>query len=199
MGKREASINRETFETGIEMTLDLDGEGNSEVNTGVGFFDHMLTLFAKHGLLNLKVKAKGDLYVDSQHLVEDVGIVLGKCIAKALGDKKGIKRYGTSYLPMDESLELVSMDISGRPFLVFEGDFETKILGNFETEMVEEFFRAVAMNSGITLHAKVLYGKNTHHMIEGLFKGLGRALREATEIDPRIKGVMSTKGSLQND
>lgn len=199
MGKREASITRETFETGIEMNLELDGEGKSEINTGVGFLDHMLTLFAKHGLLNLKVKAKGDLYVDSHHLVEDVGIVLGKCIAKSLGDKNGIKRYGTSYLPMDESLELVSMDISGRPFLVFEGDFETKILGNFETEMVEEFFRAVAMSSGITLHAKVLYGKNTHHMIEGLFKGLGRALREAIEIDPRIKGVMSTKGSLQND
>ena len=196
MVKREASITRDTFETGIEMSLDLDGEGNSEIDTGVGFFDHMLTLFVKHGLFNLKVKAKGDLYVDSHHLVEDVGIVLGKCIAKALGDKKGIKRYGTSYLPMDESLELVSMDISGRPFLVFEGDFATKILGNFETEMVEEFFRAVAINSGITLHAKVLYGKNTHHMIEGLFKGLGRALREATEIDPRIKGVMSTKGSL---
>ncbi|WP_026882677.1 imidazoleglycerol-phosphate dehydratase HisB [Clostridium akagii] len=199
MVKREALIKRDTFETGIEMSLDLDGEGNSEIDTGVGFFDHMLTLFSKHGLFNLKVKAKGDLYVDSHHLVEDVGIVLGKCIAKALGDKKGIKRYGTSYLPMDESLELVSMDISGRPFLVFEGDFETKLLGNFETEMVEEFFRAVAMNSGITLHAKVLYGKNTHHMIEGLFKGLGRALREAIEIDPRIKGVMSTKGSLQND
>lgn len=199
MIRREALIKRDTFETGIEMSLDLDGEGNSEINTGVGFFDHMLTLFAKHGLFNLKVKAKGDLYVDSHHLVEDVGIVLGKCIAKALGDKKRIRRYGTSYLPMDESLELVSMDISGRPFLVFEGDFETKILGNFETEMVEEFFRAVAMNSGITLHAKVLYGKNTHHMIEGLFKGLGRALREAVEIDPRIKGVMSTKGSLSNE
>lgn len=196
MVKREASITRETFETQIEMSLDLDGEGNSQIDTGVGFLDHMLTLLTKHGLFDLRVKAKGDLYVDSHHLVEDVGIVLGKCIAKALGDKKGIRRYGTSYLPMDESLELVSMDISGRPFLVFEGDFETKILGNFETEMVEEFFRAVAMNSGITLHAKVLYGKNTHHMIEGLFKGLGRALREATEIDPRIKGVMSTKGSL---
>ncbi len=197
MVKREVLIKRDTFETQIEMSLNLDGEGISEIDTGVGFFDHMLTLFTKHGLLNLKVKAKGDLYVDSHHLVEDVGIVLGKCIAKALGDKKGIKRYGTSYLPMDESLELVSMDISGRPFLVFEGNFETKILGNFETEMVEEFFRAVAMNSGITLHAKVLYGKNTHHMIEGLFKGLGRALREAVQIDSRIKGVMSTKGSLE--
>lgn len=196
MIKREVSITRDTFETQIEISLDLDGEGISEIDTGVGFFNHMLTLLTKHGLFNLKVKAKGDLYVDSHHLVEDVGIVLGKCIAKALGDKKGIKRYGTSYLPMDESLELVSIDISGRTFLVFEGNFETKILGNFETEMVEEFFRAVAMNSGITLHAKVLYGKNTHHMIEGLFKGLGRALREATEIDPRIKGVMSTKGSL---
>lgn len=196
MKKRQAEIKRDTFETQIEMYLELDGEGKSEIETGVGFFDHMLTLFTKHGLLNLKLKAKGDLYVDSHHLVEDVGIVLGKCINSALGDKKGIKRYGTSYVPMDESLELVSMDISGRPFLVFEGEFSTEKLGAFETEMVEEFFRAVAFNAGITLHAKVLYGKNTHHMIEGLFKALGRALSEAVQIDPRIKGVMSTKGCI---
>ncbi|SMC25724.1 imidazoleglycerol-phosphate dehydratase [Clostridium acidisoli DSM 12555] len=196
MVKREAEVKRDTFETQIEISLDLDGEGNAEIQTGVGFFDHMLILFTKHGLLNLKLKASGDLYVDSHHLVEDVGIVLGKCIKEALGDKKGIKRYGTSYVPMDESLELVSMDISGRPFLVFEGNFNTEKLGNFETEMVEEFFRAVAFNAGITIHAKALYGKNTHHMIEGLFKALGRALSEAIQIDSRIKGVMSTKGSL---
>ncbi|MDF2504816.1 MULTISPECIES: imidazoleglycerol-phosphate dehydratase HisB [Clostridium] len=196
MAKREAAISRKTMETNINMSLELDGEGNSNIETGVGFFDHMLILMTKHGLMNLNLKAEGDTYVDSHHLVEDVGIVLGKCIGEALGDKASIKRYGTAYVPMDESLSLVSIDISGRPYLVFEGDFVTEKLGMFETEMVEEFFRAVAFNAGITLHARVLYGKNTHHMIEGLFKALGRALSEAVQIDGRIKGVMSTKGSL---
>ncbi|AJA49333.1 imidazoleglycerol-phosphate dehydratase [Clostridium pasteurianum DSM 525 = ATCC 6013] len=196
MDKREASISRKTMETNIDMSLELDGEGNSSIETGVGFFDHMLTLMTKHGLMTLNLKAEGDIYVDSHHLVEDVGIVLGKCINKALGDKVGIKRYGTAYVPMDESLSLVSIDISGRPYLVFEGDFSTEKLGMFETEMVEEFFRAVAFNAGITLHVKSLYGKNTHHIIEGMFKAFGRALKEAMEKDFRIKGVMSTKGSL---
>lgn len=196
MDKREASISRKTMETNIDMSLELDGEGNSSIETGVGFFNHMLTLMIKHGLMTLNLKAEGDIYVDSHHLVEDVGIVLGKCINEALGDKVGIKRYGTAYVPMDESLSLVSIDISGRPYLVFEGNFSTEKLGMFETEMVEEFFRAVAFNAGITLHVKSLYGKNTHHIIEGMFKAFGRALREAMEKDPRIKGVMSTKGSL---
>ena len=196
MNKRESSISRKTMETNIDMNLELDGEGNSSIETGVGFFDHMLTLMTKHGLMTLKLEAEGDTYVDSHHLVEDVGIVLGKCINEALGDKAGIKRYGTAYVPMDESLSLVSIDISGRPFLVFDGEFTTEKLGMFETEMVEEFFRAVAFNAGITLHVKSLYGKNTHHIIEGMFKAFGRALREAVEKDDRIKGVMSTKGSL---
>lgn len=196
MSKREAAIARKTFETDINANMNIDGEGKSEIDTGVGFFDHMLTLMTKHGLMDINIKAQGDLYVDSHHLVEDTGIVIGKCIEKALGDKKGIKRYGTAFVPMDESLAQVSLDISGRPFLVFEGEFSTEKLGDFETEMVEEFFRAVAFNAGITLHARVLYGKNTHHMIEALFKALGRALSEAFEIDSRIKGVMSTKGSL---
>lgn len=196
MNKREAAIDRKTFETDINVNMNIDGEGKSEIDTGVGFFDHMLTLMSKHGLMDTYIKAQGDLYVDSHHLVEDTGIVIGKCIEKALGDKKGIRRYGTAFVPMDESLAQVSLDISGRPFLVFEGEFSTERLGNFETEMVEEFFRALAFNAGITLHARVLYGKNTHHMIEALFKALGRALSEAFEIDSRIKGVMSTKGSL---
>lgn len=196
MDKREASIDRKTLETDISVSLNIDGDGTSQINTGVGFFDHMLTLMTKHGLMDIKIKAHGDLYVDSHHLVEDIGIVIGKCIEKALCDKKGIKRYGTAFVPMDESLAQVSLDISGRPFLVFEGEFNTEKLGDFETEMVEEFFRSIAFNAGITLHARVLYGKNTHHMIEALFKALGRALREASEIDGRIKGVMSTKGTL---
>ncbi len=193
---REAAIKRSTYETEIDISLCLDGEGSSEIETGVGFFDHMLTLMIKHGLMDSKIKAKGDLHVDSHHLVEDTGIVLGQCIKEALGDKKSIKRYGTAYVPMDETLAFVSLDISGRSYLVFEGNFLAEKLGNFETEMVEEFFRALAFNSGITLHAKVLYGKNTHHMIEALFKAFGRALRDAVEIDPRIKGVMSTKGVI---
>lgn len=193
---REAKLKRDTFETQIELTINLDGDGTSSIETGVGFFDHMLTLFSKHGLFNLNIKAKGDLEVDSHHLVEDVGIVLGKCIKEALGDKSRINRYGTQYVPMDEALELVSLDISGRPFLVFEGELSTKKLGDFETEMVEEFFRAVAFNAGITLHIKSLYGKNTHHIIEGMFKAFGRALNEATCINPKFTGVMSTKGCL---
>lgn len=193
---RTANIERKTGETDISVELDLDGEGKYEIDTGIGFFDHMLSLMAKHGLLDLKVRATGDTYVDSHHTVEDVGIVIGECIKKALLDKASINRYGTAFVPMDEALAQISMDISGRPFLVFDAEFTTDKLGDFDTEMVEEFFRAVAFNSGITLHVRVLYGKNNHHMIEGLFKAFGRALCEAVSKNERIKGVMSTKGML---
>jgi imidazoleglycerol-phosphate dehydratase len=196
MEKRSSTIIRKTGETHIEMQYVIDGEGNSEVNTGIGFLDHMLTLFAKHGGFDLSVKAEGDLKVDSHHTIEDVGIVLGQCIKEASGDRKGIKRYGTTFLPMDETLAMVSVDISGRPFLVFEAELTSTKLGDFDTEMTEEFFRALAFNAGITLHGKVLYGKNTHHMIEALFKGGARALKEALTEDENIKGVMSTKGIL---
>lgn len=193
---RIAQLDRKTNETNITIEVNLDGEGIYNIDTGIGFFDHMLTLAARHGIMDLNVKAEGDLYVDAHHTVEDVGIALGKCIEKALGDKKGITRYGTSFLPMDETLAMVSMDISGRPYLVFEAEFNSPMVGKMDTELVEEFFRAVAFNAGITLHAKVIYGKNAHHMIEALFKAFGRALREAATKDERIKGVMSTKGSL---
>ncbi|NLM35873.1 MAG: imidazoleglycerol-phosphate dehydratase HisB [Clostridiales bacterium] len=187
---------RETKETDIMVEINLDGEGKCSIDTGIGFFDHMLNLMAVHGAMDLKVKAKGDLYVDCHHTVEDVGITLGACIKEALGDKVGIKRYGTAYTPMDESLAFVSLDISGRPYLVFDGDFTVDRVGDLDTEMVEEFFRALAFNAGITLHIKIMYGKNNHHKIEGIFKAFGRALKEAMTIDENIKGVMSTKGVL---
>lgn len=193
---RLSKIKRKTGETDIELSLNLDGEGTFKGSTGIGFLDHMLTLFSKHGLIDLEIKADGDLVVDSHHTVEDIAIVLGSAVKEALKDKAGIKRYGTSFVPMDESLATISLDISGRPFLVFDAKFTVDKLGNFDTEMVEEFFRAFAVNGGITLHARVLYGKNNHHMIEALFKALGRALGEAITIDQRIKGVMSTKGVL---
>lgn len=196
MGKRYAEKIRQTSETFIDIKLDLDGEGKCKIETGVGFFDHMLNLMGAHGLLNLNIKAQGDLYVDSHHTVEDIGIVLGACIKEALGDKKGIKRYSTTFVPMDEALATVSLDFSNRAFLVFESNFTVDRLGDYDTEMTEEFFRALAVNAGITLHARVLYGKNNHHMIEALFKALGRAIREAVTIDERINGVMSTKGVL---
>jgi imidazoleglycerol-phosphate dehydratase len=194
--QREAKIFRESKETKIDISINLDGTGNYEGDTGIGFFDHMLCLFAKHGLLDLYVKVEGDLNVDSHHTIEDVGIVLGNAIKEALKGKEGIKRYGTSFVPMDETLATVTLDMSGRPYLVFEGDFTVDRLGSFDTEMVEEFFRAVATNAGITLHARVLYGKNNHHMAEALFKAFGKALSEAITYDERIKGVLSTKGCL---
>lgn len=193
---REAQVYRKTGETEIDIALNLDGEGKYEISTEIGFFDHMLNLMTKHGLLDLSIKVKGDLEVDGHHTVEDVGIVLGKCFKKALGDKKGIKRYGTSFLPMDEVLASVSIDISGRPFIVFDCNFTVDRVGQMDTELVEEFLRAFAYNAEITLHGRVLYGKNNHHMIEAIFKSLGRAIREAVDTDDRIKGVMSTKGSL---
>lgn len=196
MIERKAKISRRSKETNIDLSINLDGSGNYEGDTGIGFFDHMLCLFAKHGLLDLSVKAVGDLLVDSHHTIEDVGIVLGSAIKEALKGKEGIKRYGTSFVPMDEALATVSVDLSGRAYLVFDADFTVDKIGSFDTEMVEEFFRAVAVNGGITLHARIIYGKNNHHMVEALFKALGKALSEALTYDSRIKGVMSTKGSL---
>jgi len=196
MIERLAKILRESNETNIEVCINLDGSGNYDGDTGIGFFDHMLNLFAKHGLLDLQVKAIGDLFVDSHHTIEDVGIVIGLAIKEALKGKEGIKRYGTSFVPMDETLASVSLDLSGRSYLVFDVEFTVDKIGNFDTEMVEEFFRAVATNGGITLHARVIYGKNNHHMVEALFKALGKALSEALTYDKRIKGVLSTKGTL---
>lgn len=193
---RTASLDRITGETSIKVTLELDGSGQSQINTGIGFFDHMLSLFSKHGLFDLSVKAKGDTYVDGHHTVEDTGIVLGQAFAKALGDKAGIKRYGTAFVPMDEALAMVSLDISGRPYLVFDAELPNEQVGQFDSELTEEFLRAISVHAGLTLHVRLLSGKNTHHCIEAIFKALGRALDEATRQDDRIKGVMSTKGML---
>ena len=193
---RNAQIDRKTNETDIILSIDLDGTGKSGISTGIGFFDHMLELFAKHGLFDLKVKAEGDLNVDTHHTVEDTGIVLGQALKEAMGDKKSIKRYGAAYVPMDEALAMVALDLSGRPFLVFEAQFSSEKVGEMETELVEEFFRAVAYNAGINLHVKVFHGNNNHHIIEALFKAFARALDEATRQDSRIEGVMSTKGVL---
>jgi imidazoleglycerol-phosphate dehydratase len=193
---RGAVIARKTNETDIKLELVIDGEGQPIIDTGIGFFDHMLTLFTRHGLFDMTVKANGDLNVDAHHTVEDTGIVLGQAIKEALGDKKSIKRYGTSHVPMDEALAMVSLDLSGRPFLNFDVPLVPGRVGQMDTELVEEFFRAVAFNAGIDLHIKLLYGSNSHHIIEAVFKAFGRALDEATSIDERIKGVMSTKGML---
>ncbi|GGM37774.1 imidazoleglycerol-phosphate dehydratase [Paraliobacillus quinghaiensis] len=194
---RTASKQRKTNETAIDVACNLDNNKVVEVTTGVGFFDHMLELFARHGRIGLTVKAKGDLHIDSHHTVEDVGIVLGQVIKEALGDKKQINRYGTAYVPMDETLGFVSLDISGRPFLVLDATFENQKLGNFDTELVREFLQAFAFQAGITLHARVLYGINTHHKVEAIFKALGRALAEAIKINPEIEGVNSTKGLIE--
>ena len=194
--KRQFQGERKTKETEIDIELKLDGTGKYDISTGVGFFDHMLEQVAKHGFMDMKLRATGDLQVDDHHTVEDVGIVLGMAIKEALGDKAGIKRYATQFTPMDEALSMVTMDISGRPFLHFEVSFIGERVGGFEVQLVEEFFRAVAFNSGITLHIRSLYGKNNHHIIESIFKSFGRALDEATALDPRIKGVLSTKGAL---
>jgi imidazoleglycerol-phosphate dehydratase len=194
---REGRISRKTKETEIELVLRLDGEGRAEVATGVGFFDHMLTLFARHGLFDLEIKAKGDLYVDPHHTVEDVGICLGKAFAKAVGEPVGIVRYGHGIVPMDEALAEAVVDISGRPYLVFEADLPPGRVGEFDIELAEEFMRAFSVNARITLHLLLRYGKNAHHCIEGLFKAQARALGAAVRIDPRIKGVPSTKGMLE--
>ena len=196
MQDRNVTIERETRETKIKMTLNLDGKGSSNIETGIGFFNHMLELFAFHSGIDINVKATGDTYVCDHHLVEDIGISLGNCIKEALNNKKGIKRYSTVFIPMDEALVMVSLDISGRAFLVFDGEFKRDTVGGFATEMTEEFFRAFAFNAGITLHARILYGSNDHHKIEALFKALGRALREAKTVNENDMRLPSTKGML---
>ncbi|SJZ56659.1 imidazoleglycerol-phosphate dehydratase [Pilibacter termitis] len=193
---RNATIKRDTFETKISLKVNLDEQSPVEINTGVGFFDHMLTLFAVHSRISLVVEVDGDLHVDSHHTVEDVGIALGQAIRESLGEKIGINRYGTSFVPMDETLGMASLDLSGRSYLVFDATFDNPKLGAFDTELAEEFFQALAFNLQMNLHLKILHGKNTHHKIESLFKATGRALREAITINPEIKGVNSTKGVL---
>lgn len=194
--KRDTEINRKTFETEINVKLNIDGSGKAATETGIGFFDHMLTLLAKHALIDIEVASKGDLNVDTHHTIEDTGIVIGQAIAKALGEKKSISRYGTAFVPMDEALAMVSMDLSSRPFLNFDVGFTTSKIGDMEAEMIEEFFRAVSVNGGITLHIKLIHGKNNHHIAEAVFKAFGQAFRKAYEIDNRITDVLSTKGTL---
>lgn len=193
---REVSYNRTTKETDIKLNLNIDGSGTYEVDTGIGFFDHMLEGFSKHGFFDLKLSVSGDLAVDCHHTIEDTGIVLGSAIRKALRDKRGIRRYGSCILPMDETLVLCAVDLCGRPYLVFDGEFTTDRVGYMDTEMVKEFFYAVSYSAGMNLHIKVLSGCNNHHIIEAMFKAFARALDEATRLDERITGILSTKGSL---
>ena len=194
---RAASVSRRTAETDVSVSLALDGTGKAAIATGVGFLDHMLELFARHGLFDLEVKVEGDLHVDQHHTTEDTGIAVGQAFLKALGDKKGIARYADLHLPMDETLSRVALDISGRPFLVFKAEFPAEKIGAFDTELVREWFQAFAMNGGVTLHVETLYGDNSHHIAESCFKGLARALRKAVALDPREEGrVPSTKGTL---
>ena len=194
--ERRALVERKTSESDIRIELEIDGNGTSDINTGIGFFDHMLTLWCAHGLFNTSIRAQGDLYVDGHHTVEDTGILLGQAVAKALANKSGITRYGNAMVPMDEALVLVALDISNRPFLVFDVTIPSQQVGSFDTELVEEFLRAFAQHAGITLHIKMLSGKNSHHIIEAIFKALGRALDMATKHDDRVRGVPSTKGML---
>lgn len=194
---RQAKMNRKTRETEIEVSMNLDGQGQAEINTGIGFLDHMLVLFAAHSGTDIAVQANGDLQIDSHHTIEDIGITMGQVIARAMGDKRGIKRYGHAVLPMDEALVAVTLDISGRPFLVFQAEFATALAGDCETQMIEEFFRALAGNAGITLHINLLYGKNDHHKIEAIFKAFARSFAAAVTIDPGQKDkIPSTKGAL---
>lgn len=193
---RTASIKRETGETNIEVRLNLDGTGKAEINTGIGFFDHMLNNFARHGLFDLTVQAKGDLYVDCHHLIEDVGIVLGQAIREAAGDKKSIKRYGSAILPMDEALIMCALDLSGRPYFAYDLKFSTPVCGYFETAMCREFFYAVSYSAAMNLHFKMFSGENDHHIIECAFKSFAKALDAATVKDDRIESVLSTKGKL---
>jgi len=194
---RSSNVIRKTKETNITASMNIDGgNNNSSINTGVGFLDHMLTLFAKHGFFDLNIQAEGDLNVDCHHTVEDVGIVLGKLLDEAAGDRVGIARYGNCFLPMDETLAQVTIDFGGRPFLVFNADLPKEKIGEYDSEATEEFFRAVAFNCGMTLHINVIYGKNTHHVVEAVFKAFARALCDALSIDPRVDGVLSTKGTF---
>ena len=194
---RTATLRRTTKETDVEVAVDLDGSGAADIATGIGFFDHMLDLLARHSRIDITVKAKGDLHIDHHHTTEDVGIALGQAVRRALGDMKGITRYADVHLPMDEALTRVAIDISGRPFLVFKCEFSRDKVGTFDTELVREWFQAFAMNAGLTLHVETLYGSNDHHIAESCFKGLARALRAAVTVDPRAAGeVPSTKGRL---
>ena len=193
---RQASIHRKTSETDIDLFIRIDGSGDAQVDTGIGFFDHMLKSFAKHGMFDLKLNVTGDLIVDCHHTVEDVGIVLGEAIKKALGDKKSIRRYGDIILPMDEALILCAIDLSGRPYLVFDATFSSDMVGNFDTQMVKGFFYAISYSAGMNLHIREMSGENDHHIIEGMFKAFAKALDEACSKDARIKSVLSTKGSL---
>ena len=194
---RQATVTRKTTETSISSSVSLDGTGTYDMKTGVGFFDHMMEQLARHSLIDMKIEAKGDLHIDDHHTVEDCGIALGQAVAKALGDRKGIRRYASADLPMDEALTRCAIDVSGRPFLIFKVDFPRQKIGTFDTELVREWFQAFAMNAGITLHIENAYGENAHHIAESCFKALARALRVAIEIDPRQKdAIPSTKGTL---
>ena len=196
VSQRKARKYRKTSETEISLSLGLDGKGQGKIKTGIPFFDHMLNLFARHGLFDLEVKAKGDLDVDLHHTVEDVGIVLGQALATALGKKEGIRRYGCAHVPMDETLARVVVDLSGRPYLELRGLNRRGRAGNFSAQLVEEFLRALSVQGGMNLHAEILYGRDVHHQIEAIFKALAKALQEAVARDPRVKGVLSTKGRI---
>jgi len=193
---RAAAVSRETGETTIEVTLDLDGDGESTVDTGIGFFDHMLTALAKHGLFDLTVRCDGDLEIDDHHTVEDVGITLGEAFEEALGDKRGIVRYADRRVPLDEALASVVVDVSGRPYFVFDGDFSQQQIGDFTSDMARHFAESLALNAGLTLHAEIVAGTNAHHEVESLFKSLARALDDATRVDERRSDTPSTKGEL---
>lgn len=193
---RQATVTRETRETRITVTIDLDGTGKADLSTGIGFFDHMLDGFARHGLFDLTVRCEGDLQVDCHHTIEDTGITLGTAIARALGDKAGILRYGSCLLPMDETLALCAVDLGGRPYFVYDTAFAAPACGGMDTQMAREFFYAVSYSAAMNLHLKVLYGENDHHKLEALFKAFAKALSAAVRQDPRIEGVLSTKGSL---
>lgn len=194
---RTAKVERKTKETDIKLSINLDGKGQYSIDTSIPFLEHMLSLMCKHGIFDMKLKAKGDIDIDFHHTVEDIGIVLGKAVRQALGDMKGISRYGQATVPMDEALASVSLDISGRPYLVYKVTFPKKSkIKNFDPDLIEDFLQAFVSNSGITLHVESPYGRNTHHIIEAVFKALGRALKNAVSIDPRIKGIPTTKGQL---
>jgi imidazoleglycerol-phosphate dehydratase len=193
---RTGNIHRQTKETKISLAIDLDGTGQATVRTGIGFFDHMLELFAKHSLMNLTLEAEGDLHIDSHHTVEDVGICLGQALVQALGDKSGIHRYGSAILPMDDVLVTAAVDLSGRSFFVWQVKLPPEVLGTFNAPLAEEFWRAVSASGGFNLHILCQYGRNSHHIVEATFKATARALRQAIAIDPRVQGIPSTKGSL---
>lgn len=196
MGERIASVIRKTKETDISVKLNIDGTGKADIETGIGFFDHMLEAFAKHGLFDLEVKVKGDLNVDGHHTVEDTGIVLGQALLQAIGDKKGIRRYGSEILPMDESLVLAAVDLCGRPYFVMDAAFTSPMVGDFDTQLVNEFFYAVSYSAMMNIHLRVLTGSNDHHKIEAMFKAFAKSVDTATIVDPRITDVLSTKGAL---